>query len=74
MVFLQHFIIFVSLVLEEGSLDLGALAVNKFYVEDGSFSFSILPGLLGMLLSDSSLDLPVKKEGIQTLNRSILLL
>jgi hypothetical protein len=64
MIFLEHFIILVCLVFEEGSLDLSSLAINKFNIEDRSFTLSVLPRLLSMLLSDSSLNFPIKEESI----------
>jgi hypothetical protein len=55
----------VSLVVEESSLHLRSLLVNQFNVEQGTFGSRILPGLLGMLLSDSGLNLPVEEEGVE---------
>lgn len=63
-VLFNYSVVIQSELIEESSLDLSTLVVDKFYVQNVSSTF--LVGVISnlMLLSDSSLDLPVEEEGV----------
>ena len=69
-VLLKFILVVVGSVIEESSLHLSAFLVDQLNVEESTFRSRILPHLLGMLLSDSSFDLPVEEESVQGLDRS----
>lgn len=73
LILLDDLIKFFCLIVIESCLNLSPLVVNEFNVEQSTCSLCILPLFLGLFLSDPSLDLPIKQEGIQTLDRGVLI-
>ena len=64
----------IRLFVEEGGLDLGALAVDQFNVEECALATHIFPCLLVMLFGDARLDFPIEEERVQALDRCVTLL
>lgn len=60
-----------SLLIEESALDLSALVINEFNVKNRTITSGVLIEPHLMLLGDSSLDLPIVKEGVKGLDGSV---
>ncbi len=64
LVFDQKIIVVVSLIIEEGRLDLGACRVNQFDIEQTAVASLIFPSLFLVLLCDASFYLPIEKKRV----------
>jgi hypothetical protein len=67
----KHCVVMIGLIVEERCLDLSALAIDQFHVQQGAVAASVLPGLFVVLLGDPSLDLPIEEESVQALDRRV---
>lgn len=61
----------VGLIVEESCLNLRSLVIDQLDVQEGSLRSGVLPGFLGMLFSHTGLNLPVEKEGVESLDRGV---
>ena len=64
----ESVLVVVRLVIEESGLDLRALTIDQFDVEERALASIILPRLLVMLLGNACLNLPVEEKRVQALN------